>query len=138
MTDLGEAQVAAPRLRFPRLSLGGMIAVVLVVGGWLGWFIRGVQIEAATPWLRSRLGRLGQLRLGIEKGRPDSASIQKIVGAGMAGQKMCSTPYFDHVIKVRQYAFGNLEAELAHIGRHRRLGAAGPRVLPSQTPGSGI
>ena len=37
--------VAGPWRRFLRISVRGMIVVVLLVGGWLGWIVRSARIQ---------------------------------------------------------------------------------------------
>ena len=37
--------ISRPWRRFLRFSVRGMIVIVLVVGGWLGWLVRGVRIQ---------------------------------------------------------------------------------------------
>ena len=45
--------VSRPWRRFLRISLRGMIVVVLVVGGWLGWLVRTLGFSG-RPFRRSR------------------------------------------------------------------------------------
>jgi hypothetical protein len=44
MTDQANL-VSRPWRRFLRFSVRGLIVIVLVIGGWLGWLVRGVRIQ---------------------------------------------------------------------------------------------
>ena len=47
MTDRAKP-ISRPRRRFLRFSMRGMIALVLVIGGWLGWIVRSARIQRET------------------------------------------------------------------------------------------
>ena len=44
MTDQAKP-ISRPWRRFMRFSVRGMIVIVLLVGGWLGWIVRGARIQ---------------------------------------------------------------------------------------------
>ena len=44
MTDQAKP-VSRPWRRFLRFSVRGMIVLVLVIGGWLGWIVRSARIQ---------------------------------------------------------------------------------------------
>ena len=48
MSSTLAGQVSRPWRRFPRLSVRGLMVVVLVIGGWLGWFIHRVELQRAA------------------------------------------------------------------------------------------
>ena len=64
MTDRAKS-VSHPWRRFLRFSVRGMIVLVLVVGGWLGWLVRGCGFSARR--LR-RLRKQGQSSAMIGSG----------------------------------------------------------------------
>jgi len=119
MTDQAKPRSRA-WLRFLRLSLRGMIVVVLIVGGWLGWFIRGVRIERDAVAAIERSGGSVNYDWEWKKGDPiPDPTKRSWVREWLADRVMHA--YFGHVIKVRQIAFGNVDVELAHIGRLGQL-----------------
>ena len=40
-----DAPVYGPRRRFLRFSVRGLIVLVMVIGGWLGWIVRAARIQ---------------------------------------------------------------------------------------------
>ena len=58
MTDQAKP-VSRPWRRFLRFSVRGMIVVVLVIGGWLGWLVRSARIQReAVAAIEEAGGRL--------------------------------------------------------------------------------
>jgi hypothetical protein len=55
MTDLANPLSPSWR-RFLRFSVRGMIVLVLVVGGWLGWIVRKAHVQRQAVWAIERAG----------------------------------------------------------------------------------
>jgi hypothetical protein len=59
-----------PWWSFLRFSVRGMVVLVLVIGGWLGWMVRSARIQqeavAGLSMLRS------MIHLGVSRYRDDS------------------------------------------------------------------
>ena len=66
MTDQAKP-TPRPWRRFLRFSVRGMIVVVLVIGGWLGWVVRSAQDSAGGSGSDQERRRHGPLRLGEER-----------------------------------------------------------------------
>jgi hypothetical protein len=105
------------RLPKVRLSVRVLMALVLVVGGWLGWYIRGVRLQAAAVAAVTRAhGHIGyaweykddQPIYGGKPWAPDW--LVRRVGVDSVGS----------VVSVGIYQEGT-DADLAHIGNLKRL-----------------
>ncbi len=107
-------------LRFLRLRLRGMIVVVLIVGGWLGWFMRGVRIERDAVTVITRSGGWVKYDWEWKKGGPIPEPTERSWAREWLADHVLH-PYFGHVIKVNKTTFGDVDFELAHIGSLRRL-----------------
>ncbi len=69
MTDQDERRSRAwPR--YLRFSVRGMIFLVLIVGGWLGWFIRSIRIERDAVAAITRTGGYVNFDWEWKKGDP--------------------------------------------------------------------
>ena len=120
--------ILSPWRRYLRFSMRGLIVAVLLIGGWLGWIIRGARIqrEAAAAIVRSggfvdyewdwKDGCL------VQGGRPQAPDW--LVDA-------LGHDYFGQVVRVFYYENRASDAVIAHIRRFPdlvHLGLMGPNV----------
>ena len=67
------------------ISLRTMMVLVLVFGGWLGWFVRRVQVQRDAVAAVEKSGRIGRLRPRVAKWRLQSLST--LVDSRVAGRR---------------------------------------------------
>ena len=112
-----------------RLSVRALIVLVLIVGGWLGWLVRGARIqrEAVTAirraggWVYYDRQRRGDLQYDpfAEPGGPRWL-VDRV------GVDYFSSPVY--VTFVMQRPDDGIMAPIARLGRIERLELSGPKV----------
>jgi hypothetical protein len=112
MTDQAKP-ASRPWRRFIRFSVRGLVVIVLVIGGWLGWIVRSVRIEREAVAAVKRAGggvtydwewRNHKYRSGINPQAPKWL------------QDLIAEDYLGHVALVELSAVGPHEA-MAQVGR---------------------
>jgi hypothetical protein len=60
VTIVASATVPRPWRKFLRFSVRGLIVIVLVIGGWLGWIVRSARIQHEAV---AAIGKVGGFAL---------------------------------------------------------------------------
>jgi internalin A len=99
-----------PRSRL-RLTLGGMMLIVLLIGGWLGWMVHRAKVQREAVAAIVKAG--GNVLYDWELGKPP--------GAKPNGPKwlrdLIGIDYFDTVVAINANRPAVDDAVVAHIGR---------------------
>ena len=90
--------VSRPWRRFLRFSVRGMIVLVLVIGGWLGWLFAALEFSARR-WRRSRTPAVKSAMTG------NGTTVRTIRGGEPWAPRwlvdLIGVDYFGHVTDVR-------------------------------------
>ena len=99
-----------------RMSLRGLILIVLVIGGGLGWLVRSARIQReAVAAIRSN-GITNSVHYNCEQEDRRSRTIPAVWAHDWLIDRL-GVDYIDHVSKVSCYGFDDSDAPLAEIGR---------------------
>jgi internalin A len=110
--------VSRPWRRFLRFSVRGMIVVVLVIGGWLGWAVRNARMQREAVDAIQADG--GEVIYDWEGPGPRSNVINKPWWAPQWLVEIVGIDYFGHITSV--WISGPVsDAQLAHIANLRGL-----------------
>jgi hypothetical protein len=108
-----------PWLSYLRLSLRGLIVLVLAIGGWLGWTVHLARVQRDAVAAIQKIG--GTVQYDWERRDGRSVPNGKPWGPRWLVDRI-GIDYFGHVTQVRLVANDQLsDAELIHISRLRRL-----------------
>jgi internalin A len=121
--------VSRPWRRFLRFSTRGMIVVVVVVGGWLGWLVRSARIQREAVAAIEKTG--GSVLYDWEwRDEPDIPAGKLWAPRWLVDQ--VGIDYFGHVISVTldssSMASDSTLELVARFKRLRELGVARPSV----------
>ena len=89
--------VSRPRRRFLRFSVRGMIVVVLLIGGWLGWIVRSARIQREAVSAITTSG--GSVKYDWEE-MPARSSAMRRPWAPEYFVNLVGVDYFGHVTTV--------------------------------------
>jgi hypothetical protein len=106
--------------RYLRLNLRGMIVLVLVTGGWLGWWIRSATIQRAAVAAIERGGGYVAYNWEYLNGRAIRRKVHSPPWPRWLVHRI-GVDYFGYVIKVQNVSPGNGDAGLASIAVLERL-----------------
>ena len=118
MTDQAKP-ASRPWLRFLRFSVRGMIVLVLVIGGWLGWLVRSARIQREAVAAIERAGGSVEYDWRWKKSRTswDGEPLEPIWLV-----KTMGVDYFAHASRAILEANGT-DQDLAQVGRLPSLAA---------------
>ena len=119
--------IHSPWHRYLRFSMRGLLVAVLLIGGWLGWIIRGAE-SSARPRRRSSNQAASSTTNGI--GRTDVWFREAGLGAEWLVDAL-GHDYFGPVLRVFYYENRASDAVIAHILCFPdlvHLGLMGPNV----------
>jgi Leucine-rich repeat (LRR) protein len=105
--------VSRPWRRFLRFSVRGMIVVVLLIGGWLGWIVRSAQIQREAVAAIKNAG--GNVSYNWEWSNGKSISAGRPCGPKWL-VNLIGVDYFGHVTAVGLFHPIN-DTVLVHVGR---------------------
>jgi hypothetical protein len=109
--------VSRPWRRFLRFSVRGLIVVVLLVGGWLGWIVRSARIQREAVAAVRQSG--GWVLFDCEE-RSVHGAISGEPAAPTWLVELIGVEYFCHIIEVRLGVSGT-DAALERIARLERV-----------------
>ena len=101
---------ARPRKRL-RITLGGMMVFILIIGGWLGWLVHRARVQRQAVAAIVKAG--GNVLYDWEYGHPPDAKpngpkwLRELIGID----------YFDTVVAINANRPAVDDAVVAHIGR---------------------
>jgi internalin A len=110
--------VSRPWRRFLRVSVRGLIVVVLLVGGWSGWIVRSARIQRDATSAARRTG--GWVRYDWEERGDDGAGFWGEPAASPWLVELIGVEYFGHIVEVRLGVIGT-EAAIAPVARLERV-----------------
>ena len=117
MTDQAKP-ASRPWRRFLRFSVRGMIVLVLVVGGWLGWIVRSARIQREAVQAIKSAGGHVLYDWQCRKDRPRTGNKPPAPNWFV---KLAGVDCFCNVTFVQQFESPSLPMVLVHIGRLKRL-----------------
>ncbi len=101
--------------RYLRFSLRGLIVVVLLIGGWLGWIVRSARIQRDAVAAIERAGGLVTYN-SVRNAKPRSRSRKPVAANWL--MNAIGIDFFDDVVEVRfPFPAKCTDDELAHVGR---------------------
>ena len=113
-----DAPIARPWRRFLRLSVRGLIVVVLVIGSWLGWLVRSARIQREAVAAIQKAG--GHVFYDWEWTNGNSIPARN-PWAPRWLIDLIGVDYFDHVTYVSLSPNGADDAAITQVGRLTRL-----------------
>ena len=108
------------RARSLRLSLRATILLVLVIGGWSGWFIRSARLQREAAAAVERGGGNVQFNWQFKDGQAIPYKEQTPPRPQWLG-RLVGVDYFGYVTKAENVSPGNADAGLGSIGYLRGL-----------------
>ena len=105
--------VSRPWRRFLRFSVRGMIVLVLVVGGWLGWIVRSARIQREAVAAIEKAG--GEVEYGSGSTKTPTLKTHELWAPKWAVDAL-GVDYFGHVCEVT-LTLNCTDRELADVGR---------------------
>ena len=112
MTDQANS-VPHPWRRFLRFSVRGMIVLVLVIGGWLGWIVRSAGIQREAVAAIDQAG--GEVKYDSGSTRTPTLKTHELWAPKWAVDAL-GVDYFGHVCEVT-LTLNCTDRELADVGR---------------------